>query len=157
VVIKEMLGLWGVVGYAGVIGQSDSSRGGLMKNRYAGDCAYCGEFVHKGDGFYEMGRTVCSETVYVNDSLTLKAVLCCERTSVKWQAHFNSDSYKAQVLAEQEAARKRQMEFRERQKSEKKDLRDAGKCDRCGGVGRADIWVATGSVCFKCNGTGKAK
>ena len=103
-----------------------------------------------------MGRTVCSKTVRVCDSFTLKEVLCCERTSGAWQAHFSSDSYKAQVLAEREAFQKRQMEFREKQKSEKKDLRDAGKCDRCGGAGRADIWVATGSVCFKCNGTGKA-
>jgi hypothetical protein len=128
-----------------------------MKNKYAGQCAYCKQEVSKGDGFYQMGRTVCSETVRVCDSLTLKEVLCCERTSGKWQAHFSSDSYKAQVLAEREASRKRQMEFREQQKSEKKDLRDAGKCDRCGGAGHADIWVATGSVCFKCNGTGKAQ
>jgi len=128
-----------------------------MKNKYAGECAYCGGFVSKGDGFFEMGRTVCSETVRVSDLLTLKEVLCCERTSVKWQEHFNSDSYKAQVFAEREASRKRQMEFRQKQKSEKKDLCDSGKCDRCGGAGRADIWVATGSVCYKCNGTGKAQ
>ena len=128
-----------------------------MKNNYSGQCAYCKQEVSKGEGFYEMGCTVCSETVRVRDSLTLKEVLCCERTSVEWQAHFGSDSYKAQVLAEREASRKRQMEFREQQKSEKKDLRDAGKCDRCGGAGHADNWVATGSVCFKCNGTGKAK
>ena len=127
-----------------------------MKNKYAGECAYCKQEVSKGDGFYEMGRTVCSETVQVSDLSGMKVVLCCENTSSKWQAHFSSDSYKAQVLAEREAFQKRQMEFREKQKSEKKDLRDAGKCDRCGGAGRADIWVATGSVCFKCNGTGKA-
>ena len=127
-----------------------------MKNKYAGECAYCKQEVSKGEGFYEMGRTVCSETVQVSDLSGMKVVLCRENTSSKWQAHFNSDSYKAQVLAEREAFQKRQMEFREKQKSEKKDLRDAGKCDRCGGAGRADIWVATGSVCFKCNGTGKA-
>ena len=34
-----------------------------MKNKYAGQCAYCKQEVSKGDGFYEMGRTVCSETV----------------------------------------------------------------------------------------------
>jgi len=128
-----------------------------MKNKFAGQCAYCNQEVSKGGGFFESGRVSCSEVIEVCDALTSKVQLCCERTSVQWRAHFDSDSYKVQVLAEREAYRKRQMEFREKQKSEKKDLRDAGKCDRCGGVGHADKWVETGSVCYKCDGTGRAK
>lgn len=27
-------------------------------------------------------------------------------------------------------------------------------CDRCGGAGRADKWQFTGSICYKCGGTG---
>jgi hypothetical protein len=29
------------------------------------------------------------------------------------------------------------------------------KCPRCGGAGQADKWIATGKVCFRCNGSGK--
>lgn len=28
-------------------------------------------------------------------------------------------------------------------------------CNRCGGAGRADKWIRTGSVCYQCGGTGK--
>lgn len=27
-------------------------------------------------------------------------------------------------------------------------------CTRCGGAGQADKWIATGKVCFRCNGSG---
>jgi hypothetical protein len=29
------------------------------------------------------------------------------------------------------------------------------KCNRCGGAGRADKWIHTGSICYKCGGSGK--
>jgi DnaJ-class molecular chaperone len=28
-------------------------------------------------------------------------------------------------------------------------------CPRCGGAGQADKWIATGKVCFRCEGSGK--
>lgn len=34
-------------------------------------------------------------------------------------------------------------------------LKKENKCGRCGGVGRADKWERTGSVCYDCNGSGK--
>jgi excinuclease UvrABC ATPase subunit len=38
-----------------------------------------------------------------------------------------------------------------------KSLKEQNICNRCGGQGYSDNWVATGSVCYKCNGTGKAQ
>ena len=44
-----------------------------------------------------------------------------------------------------------------RKKIKREALKSDGKCLRCGGAGRADKWIATGSTCFACNGSGKAQ
>lgn len=47
---------------------------------------------------------------------------------------------------------------RAKQKKIKREaLKSDGKCLRCGGAGRADKWIATGSTCYSCNGSGKAQ
>jgi len=47
---------------------------------------------------------------------------------------------------------------RAKQKKIKREaLKSDGKCLRCGGAGRADKWIATGSTCYACNGSGKAQ
>jgi hypothetical protein len=44
-----------------------------------------------------------------------------------------------------------------RKKIKREALKSDGKCARCGGAGRADKWIATGSTCYACNGSGKAQ
>ena len=48
----------------------------------------------------------------------------------------------------------RKKRAKERQE-ELKTYKSSKTCDRCGGAGRADKWIMTGSVCYKCDGSGK--
>ena len=71
---------------------------------------------------------------------------------------FMSKSYIAQREAVKAINDKHKAEFAQAKADRiaaNKQLKADGKCTRCGGAGRSDNWIATGSVCFKCDGTGK--
>lgn len=125
-----------------------------MRNKYLGECRYCQCIVLAGQGIYEDGFVYCSEVVQIDDR-NFGIHRTCEALRSQWEAHFNSETYIASIQANRKEFSERMKAHRESQKQIKKDLQDQGLCTRCGGLGRSDQWIATGSVCYGCGGSGK--
>tara|TARA_R110000868_G_C10666158_1_gene746204 strand:+ start:367 stop:777 length:411 start_codon:yes stop_codon:yes gene_type:complete len=127
-------------------------------NKYAGDCVFCHNTVPAGFGYYN-GCTTCADLVEVEDGYGLVEVTC-KNAEGALMNYFASKKYVAQKEA-MKAHRKEVGLHLEKMRNENiatnKELKAEGKCTRCGGAGRSDNWIATGSICFKCDGTGKAK
>lgn len=126
-------------------------------NKYMGECAFCHNTVPAGMGFYN-GSTTCADLVEVEDGYGLVEVTCKNNEGAV-KNYFMSKAYIAQREAVKAINEKRKAEFAKAKADRvltNKKLKDEGKCTRCGGAGRSDNWIATGSVCFKCDGTGKA-
>jgi hypothetical protein len=126
-------------------------------NKYSGECVYCHNTVPAGFGFYN-GSTSCADLVEVEDGYGLAEVTCknAEGALINF---FTSKKYIAGREAIKQAAEKRRADIAQAKKDRvvaTKKLKAEGKCTRCGGAGRSDNWIATGSVCFKCDGTGKS-
>jgi len=127
-------------------------------NKYAGDCVFCHNTVPAGFGYYN-GCTTCADLVEVEDGYGLVEVTC-KNAEGALMNYFASKKYVAQKEAIKAADEKRRAEYAQVKKDRvvaTKKLKANGLCTRCGGAGRSDNWIATGSICFKCDGTGKAK
>lgn len=129
----------------------------MNENKYAGECVYCHNTVPAGSGIWN-GSTSCADLVEVRDGYGLIEVTCKNNEGAMINL-FMSKSYIAQREAVKAINDKRKAEFAQAKAdriASNKKLKEDGKCTRCGGAGRSDNWIATGSVCFKCDGTGKA-
>lgn len=128
----------------------------MNKNKYAGECVYCHNTVPAGAGIWN-GSTSCADLVEVRDGYGLIETTCKNNEGAMINL-FMSKNYIAQREAVKEINDKRKAEFAKAKAdriASNKQLKEDGKCTRCGGAGRSDNWIATGSVCFKCDGTGK--
>jgi hypothetical protein len=113
--------------------------------------------VPAGAGIWN-GSISCADLVEVQDGYGLTEITC-KNNEGALKNHFISKAYIAQREAAKEINQKRKAEFAKAKADcivSNKQLKADGKCTRCGGAGRSDNWIATGSVCFKCDGTGKA-
>lgn len=59
----------------------------MFPNRYKGNCYYCGTFLSKGEGFYEYGRTLCTDTISVRDGMTSR-LFCLASYNKTFSATF---------------------------------------------------------------------
>jgi len=127
-------------------------------NKYTGECIYCHNTVPAGTGYWD-GCITCADLVEVEDGYG-RTEITCKNNEGAFINLFKSKSYVAKCEAIKAEKEKRSAELRKAKADRvatNKKLRADGKCTRCGGEGRSDNWIATGSVCFKCDGTGKAK
>jgi hypothetical protein len=128
----------------------------MHTNKYIGECVYCGNTVPAGTGIWN-GSTTCADIVEVPDGYGLIQTTC-KNNEGALKNFFASKNYVAQHQAIKAAQEQRKAEFakaKAQRIATNKQLKADGKCTRCGGQGHSDNWIATGSVCFKCNGTGK--
>jgi hypothetical protein len=126
-------------------------------NKYTGECIYCHNIVPAGTGIWN-GSTSCADLVEVRDGYGLIETTCKNNKGAMMNL-FMSKSYIAKREAVKAINDKRKTEFAKAKAdriASNKQLKADGKCTRCGGAGSSDNWIATGSVCFKCDGTGKA-
>jgi hypothetical protein len=126
-------------------------------NKYTGECIYCHNTVPAGAGIWN-GSTSCADLVEVRDGYGLIETTCKNNEGAMINL-FMSKGYIAKCEAVKEINDKRKAEFAKAKAdriASNKQLKADGKCTRCGGAGSSDKWIATGSVCFKCDGTGKA-
>lgn len=127
-----------------------------MTNKYTGECVYCHNTVPAGTGIWN-GSTSCADLVQVEDGYGLTETTCKNNEGAV-KNYFMSKKYvalKEQIKAEHERMVAHWVAIGLHRTETKKQLKAEGKCDRCGGAGRSDNWIATGSVCYKCNGTGR--
>ena len=145
------------------------------RNKYPGSCD-CGRYVGAGEGFYTFGRLTCQEPVEQGmyygcqdwiDSERLARAKDGDRQRGLNDRTFVSEypdvnAWLAGVWAKRDE-RDADPEYQAQQKAiaEKREREDRAwakigekRCPRCGGAGRSDRWVATGSVCHKCYGHG---
>jgi hypothetical protein len=120
-----------------------------MVNKYSGKCGSCLQFVGAGEGIYEDGNVYCSEFVEREGLTGIYYALC----DTAYALELRGEPARKQ---QQEERKKRAVDFAQKEKEYKENLKSQGLCVRCGGAGRSDMWKDTGYVCYKCEGTGKA-
>ena len=188
----------------------------FSRNKYSGECYFCGLYAGAQDGFYFSGFVFCSEPVVgLNDNKLFSDGFTCLR-KYNEMLGTNYESGEAASIAIEVARNARQKEYeatalvkllngelqslaeearvrsldavinkvvgqeialadlnweqaiqvsnelvkridQKKVRKHNKSLKEQNICNRCGGQGYSDNWVATGSVCYKCNGTGKAQ
>jgi hypothetical protein len=151
-----------------------------MKNRYAGNCYGCGDFVAAGQGIYESGEVFCSEPTSLEDvpeSLRQRFRLTVKRWATCWnrvnpilgtdfatlqelrdqqRAEYEASRPTAeQIAANKERARLAMAEDRKQRRAELAEFKARDICPRCHGAGGSDAWHATGWTCARCHGSGK--
>ena len=121
-----------------------------MVNKYSGQCGSCLQHVDAGAGIYDYGNVYCQELT--------------EREGLTGIYYPMCDTRYAQELLLEPARKQQKQDWLDRNKIEhdkmeeiKASLEAQGLCVRCGGAGFSDQWKDTGYVCYKCEGTGKAK
>jgi hypothetical protein len=127
----------------------------MKANKYTSECVHCHNTVIAGTGIWN-GSTTCADLVEVQDGYGLTEITC-KNNEGALKNHFMSKAYVAQRETVKTINEKRKVEFakaKDDRIASNKQLKADGKCTRCGGVGYSDNWIATGSVCFKCNGSG---
>ena len=147
----------------------------MMRNKYRGICD-CGARVDAGDGFYNQGQIYCEEPI--EKASRYGCPTSVERDWLQEQKRYayskgqNDRSFVSEWADVNERiagfwamidARNADPEYQAQQKAiaDKRAKQEAGwakqglrRCPRCGGAGRSDRWIATGSVCYQCEGHG---
>jgi len=147
----------------------------MTRNKYRGTCS-CGAFVEAGEGFYTFGRLTCEEPITEGQYFGCPTYVAQERLRFdrerertagrldrtfvskysdvqEWLVGFWAKRDEKENDPEYQAQQKTIAEKRSKEDARwaKQGLR---RCDRCGGAGRSDRWIATGSVCYQCEGHG---
>ena len=130
-------------------------------NRFKGKCVSCGIAVAEGAGFYN-GYTYCDQAF----SASGYGVFCFRKDGIIALLESKHASAVASVVevaaqnaaisAASKAAREAYIASPEQQeKAADRKSRGVIACRRCGGAGGSTQWVATGTTCWGCNGTGE--
>lgn len=151
-------------------------------NKYAGNCVVCLRYIYAGKGIYDFHIYCGQECLKKHDEeiaeaqkaeiaqrrlfqLTLlegkldpanarDSKLISKATAGRVDnANSLQDASADDISAVLSAVNKRGKTQKAREKREEAIRTDT--CTRCGGAGRADKWERTGSICYKCNGSGK--
>ena len=147
----------------------------MMTNRYPGTCN-CGTYVPAGDGYYDYGNIYCTEPItqgmYYGCPTTVARDILNQRKNGDRQRGMNDRNFRSEykdvndwldarwakidaINADPEIQAQRRAAS-ERRAAEETAWAKQGlqRCTRCGGAGRADKWINTGSTCHKCHGIG---
>ena len=152
-------------------------------NKYPAHCDACDRYLPAGQGAWAHGNTYCGvrceedatrqaqerinaevearrqlQQTLIATALTPETPQTAELMVKATNGRVTSladlqDANAEDVNAVMIAVAKRDSAKRTRAKRE--EAKRTNTCTRCGGAGRADKWERTGSICYKCNGSGK--
>ena len=148
-----------------------------MSNKYRGICAGCGVTVYPQEGIWRDGEVWCEMP-----GIHLGSLITCstdaerqrverDRTSEIHRGRSDRSYVSADPIAQERiVAHWRYIDTRnadpiyqaeQTARAEKRMAEDRTwarqglkRCPRCGGAGRSDRWIATGSTCYECEGHG---
>jgi hypothetical protein len=129
----------------------------VSANKYAGRCVGCATNVAAGEGFYN-GNLWCEEPSQGSGDDWTDMWTCSKGRAREIADKKAGEALRAEFYASPEfVAQKAESDAQSAKRAEAEAALNAtGRktCDRCGGAGRSDRWIATGRTCFKCEGVG---